>query len=43
MNSYPNTTEGLPEARQSRFTRTSVKDVFVQTHKISHSEIIKAD
>lgn len=43
MDSYPNTTEGLPEARQSRFTRTSFKDVFVQTHKVSHSETIKAE
>lgn len=31
------------EARQSHFTRTSVKDVFIQTHKVSPSEIIKAD
>lgn len=31
------------EACQSRFTRISVKDVFIQTHKVSPSEIIKTD
>lgn len=41
MDSYLNTTEGLPEAPQSHFTRTSVKDVFIQTHKSPIQQSLK--